>query len=113
MTDALPKGKRTLPKVNIDIGTPNVDPTKRIIDLTVAELIEILDARICHFLENDSAKPDEVYMDRTGVAKLLDVSTHTIDKLCRDSGLPFHRVGDAKRFDRDEVRDWLKAQDAT
>lgn len=109
MVDRKPKVQRA-PKIEIDWGTPAVDLTKRLIDMTGAELVEILDARIAFFLDAAPKPREDAMLDRAGVAKFLDLSTTQVDKLAREHGLPFHRVGDVKRFDRDEVRAWVKAR---
>lgn len=94
-----------------DIGNPDVDLTKRVIDLTAAELIEIVDARLAFFLEG-APKPgnDDSLLDRAGAAKFLKCSTAQIDLLCREQALPFRRCGDVKRFDREELRSWWRVQ---
>ncbi len=91
-------------------GVVKVDPSRRVIDMTAGEVDEIIAARLEEFLEGSTKPVDNGYLDRAGVAKFLDVSTAQIDKLARDQGLPFHRVGDVKRFDREEIRQWVKAQ---
>jgi hypothetical protein len=45
-------------------------------------------------------------VDKRELARLLDVSVATIDRLAR-SGMPFQPVGDARRFDIAACRAWL------
>ena len=97
------------PKTSLG-GVVKVDPTRRVIDMTAGEVDEIFAARIEAFIEGAPKAADDGYMDRSAVAKFLDLSTAQIDKLAREHGLPFRRIGDVKRFDRDEVRQWVKAQ---
>ena len=91
-------------------GVIKVDPSRRVIDMTAGELVEIIDSRFEIFHDGSPKPMDDGFMDRAGVATFLDVSTAQIDKLCREHGLPFRRVGDVKRFCRDEIRAWVKAQ---
>jgi hypothetical protein len=91
-------------------GVVKVDPSRRVIDMTAGEVDEIIAARLEEFLEGAPKPVDDGYMDRAGAAKFLDLSTAQIDKLCRDDGLPFFRVGDVKRFDKQLIRKWVEAQ---
>ena len=91
-----------------------VDSNKPLAMMTAGELKTLfnneLDERL---LLLDGAKPaNDALLDRAGAAKYLGVSLPQLDKLCREKALPFHRVGDCKRFDRDEVRGWVRAQAA-
>ena len=101
------------PKPEIDIGTPAVDLTRRMVDMTAGDIVEIIDARLALFLEGGVQRPgDDSLLDRAGAAQFLKCSTAQIDLLCREQGLPFRRCGDVKRFDREEIRAWWKAQAA-
>ena len=97
------------PKTSLG-GVVKVDPNRRVIDMTAGEVDEMLAARLEEFLDGAPKPVDDGFIDRAGIAKFLDLSTAQIDKLARDQGLPYHRVGDVKRFDRAEVRAWVKAQ---
>lgn len=94
-------------------GVVKIDLARRLVDGTLADLDELIAARLEEFLDGGgNAQPAEVgYLDRAGVAQFLAVSTAQIDKLCRDHGLPYRRVGDVKRFSRDEVRAWVATQE--
>jgi hypothetical protein len=94
-----------------------VDSTKP--NPTLAELLKPIIAPIvreailevlAEFENGRPANANDGLLDRAGAAKFLDVSTAQIDKLCREQALPFRRCGDVKRFDRDELRAWWKAQ---
>ncbi|HEY5375123.1 MAG TPA: helix-turn-helix domain-containing protein [Polyangiaceae bacterium] len=65
-------------------------------------------------LELENGKPvaanDEGTLDKAAAAKFLRVSPGQVDKLIKDKGLPYHRVGDVKRIFRDELIAWVKAQ---
>jgi len=91
-------------------GVVKVDLSRRLIDMTAGEVDEMFAARIEEFLEGAPKTVDDGYMDRSAVAKFLDLSPGQIDKLCRDQGLPFHRVGDVKRFCKKAIRLWVEAQ---
>jgi hypothetical protein len=102
-------------KTEVDIGTPDVDLAKRLIDLTAAELVELVDARLAHFLSGPKpASNDDTLLDRGGAAKYLRISLTKLDLLCRSETdpLPFHLCGDSRRFDRDELRGWALRQGA-
>jgi excisionase family DNA binding protein len=47
-------------------------------------------------------------LDRAGAARYLRVSLAQLDKLTRTQGLPYHRVGDCRRFVRAEVLAWMQ-----
>jgi len=88
-----------------------VDPNKPLAMMTAGELAALLDSRIEAYLEGPTTEPanDAALLDRAGAAKFLRVSVAQIDKFCREKALPFHRVGDCKRFVRDEILAWVKA----
>jgi hypothetical protein len=48
-------------------------------------------------------------LDRAGLARALDVSIATIDRLVL-KGCPFVMVLDCRRFDLDEVKPWLRSR---
>ncbi len=48
-------------------------------------------------------------LDREGAARLLDISTKTLDRLVK-AGAPFLLVGDAKRFEPTVLVGWLKGR---
>lgn len=59
-----------------------------------------------------SAPPSEV-MTRAEAAAFLRCSLATLDRLCREEALPFHRLGDCRRFTRAELLEWLQAGSAS
>ena len=65
-------------------------------------------------LDDDRARPanDDGLLDRAGAAKYLRVSLSKLDLLCRDERdpLPYTRVGDARRFAREQLRAWAMRQ---
>lgn len=100
-------------KFEVEVGTPDVDLRKRLIDLTAAELVEIVDARLAMFLDGGAkSENDDGLLDRGGAAKFLKISLSKLDVLCREgeNPLPFVRVGDSRRFDRDELRSYALRQ---
>jgi predicted DNA-binding transcriptional regulator AlpA len=95
---------------------PAVDPAKRVVDATLADFIEIIDARISAFLTGENrADNDDGLLDRAGAAKYLSISLAKLDTLARreTDPLPFSLCGDSRRFDRAELRAWLKRQVST
>ena len=80
--------------------------------MTAGELTELLDSRIEMFFDGEPKKPanDDGLLDRAGAAKFLRCSTAQIDKLCREHGLPYTRLGDVKRFVKTELLAFVKAQ---
>lgn len=82
-----------------------------VVTLTVEQLREVIADVAVEFIEGQpqaAAANDGGFLDRTGAAKFLKVSLSQLDKLCRDAGCPFHIVGDVRRFDRDELRAWVR-----
>jgi len=41
------------------------------------------------------------------LAGLLRITTKTVDKLMREDGLPFYRIGSLYRYDLQQVKEWL------
>lgn len=96
-------------KSRVDDGEPTVDRAKRLIDLTAADLIEIVDARLAAFLSGAAPSAnDDGLLDRAAAAKFLGISLSKLDLLCRDEEdpIPFVRVGDVRRFDRARLKAW-------
>jgi excisionase family DNA binding protein len=92
-------------------NTPNKpERNRRIIDLTEADLRELIADVALEYVEGQpqSAANDDGFLDRAGAAKFLRISLSKLDQLCRDSGLPFHLVGDSRRFERDELKAWVR-----
>lgn len=91
-------------------------PTEALLELLRPLLAPILrEVALDVVSELEDGRPaaaNDGFLDRAGAAKFLSISTAQIDKLIRERNLPFHRVGDVKRFDRDEIRAWVKGQGA-
>ena len=89
-----------------------LDLNKPIAMTVIGELKALIDhalnERLLSLNGTNAAKDD--LLDRAAAAKYLGVSLPQLDKLCREKSLPYHRVGDSKRFEREEVRVWVKAQ---
>lgn len=51
-------------------------------------------------------------LDRAGAARWLGISLAKLDGLCRREAdpVPFLLCGDVRRFERDELRAWLRRQ---
>jgi len=50
---------------------------------------------------------EEEILTKKELAKLLKVTVRTIDRL-RGEGMPSFKVGNQVRFDKEDVKDWLK-----
>ena len=87
----------------------NLDPNKRFVDATLEDLRDLVRAELAAVLEGAAPENDDALLDRTGAAKFLRVSVAQVDKFCREKGMPFHRLGDCKRFTKEELLAWLKA----
>ena len=49
----------------------------------------------------------ENMLDINGVAELLKMHVNTINKLVKE-GMPSYKIGKNRRFDEDEVVEWIK-----
>jgi len=81
------------------------------VTLTVEQLRDLVSVAVAVVLEEHSpgSSPSEI-MTRTEAASFLRCSLGQLDRLARDGGLPFHRLGDARRFVRTDLLEWLKRQ---
>src|SRR5688500_18089089 len=97
-----------------EVGVPDVDLTRRVIDVSLAEMVEVFDARIAAFLDGGqlAANEDDGAIDRAGAARFLKISLTQLDLLSRreQDPIPFPLCGDSRRFLRDELRAWLLRQ---
>ena len=50
------------------------------------------------------------YLTKTEVAKLFGVSTKTIEKWQSEKNMPYNRVDDVLRFNKQDVEKWFKEQ---
>src|SRR6266545_3269211 len=87
-------------------ATRRPHPSMRLADATLADLLRLIDAHRKP-PANEAAPSAEALIDRHAAAHFLGISKSQLDKLIRELGLPFHWVGDVKRFDRAELRAWL------
>lgn len=86
---------------------------RRVIDLTEDDLAALIDSRLAVLLATQSPANDpDAALDRAGAAALLGISLSKLDLLCRreHEPLPFHRVGDVRRFLRCDLYAWLRRQ---
>jgi hypothetical protein len=74
-----------------------------------AGLAEDLASRVVELLGEREPEP---LLDRRGLAAMLACSIDTIDKITRE-GCPHVLVGDARRYERDAVLEWLRARGTT
>jgi hypothetical protein len=49
--------------------------------------------------ERDPTAREPVLLDKRSLAHALNISTATVDRLCRTQRIPFVTVGDVRRFD--------------
>jgi excisionase family DNA binding protein len=88
---------------------------KRLIDLNVDELGEAVREKIAdaltEYLEGEIKPPPE-WLTRREAAEYLRVSTAQLDLLSRRDvdPLPFEQVGDSRRFNRSDLREWVRRQ---
>lgn len=87
--------------------------SKRLIDLTEAELSEIVFAAMAQFPPAASVPAPEL-LDRQGAANLLVISLSKLDQLSRREldPLAYRLVGSARRYSRADVLAWVQRQPA-
>jgi hypothetical protein len=83
------------------------DLIREAVRAVIREELERAVAELVSELRADGAAPR--LLDRDGAARLLGVSTKTLDRLVKE-GAPFLLVGDAKRFEPAVLVGWLKAR---
>lgn len=78
------------------------------VTLTRSELRSLVAVAVAEALEGRGSvsAPSEV-MTRAEAAEFLRCSLGQLDRLAREGGLPFHRLGDSRRFLRSELIAWL------
>ncbi|HTV24301.1 MAG TPA: hypothetical protein VMG12_36665 [Polyangiaceae bacterium] len=72
-------------------------PPVEVVVLTADQLRQIVRDAIVEAFEAQKEDPPAQLLDRSGIARVLGLSTASIDKL-RKRGLPSIRVGDVPRF---------------
>lgn len=80
------------------------------VTLTTAELAALVRDAVAEALSERSA-PDTCrpeVMTRAEAAAYLRCSLGQLDRLAREGDLPWHRLGDSKRFFRNELATWLQ-----
>lgn len=86
--------------------------TRRLVDMTAAELLDLVDQRLEEHLTAPREPANADLLDRAGAAKYLNVSVAQLDRLIREGdGPPYSRIGDSKRFDPTELKAWAKGSD--
>jgi hypothetical protein len=83
-------------------------PAVEVVVLTAAQLRELVRDAIVEAFEAQKEDPPAQLLDRNGIARVLGLSTGSIDKL-RKQGLPSIRVGDVPRFVAADCIAWLKS----
>lgn len=77
--------------------------------LTPEQLRELVTEAVSAALAEHQPVGSPRLLDRQVLAEMLGCSLPTLDKL-RSEGLPEVRVGDAPRFEREAVLEWLRAR---
>ena len=80
------------------------------VTLTKGELRALVAEAVAEALDEGRSErptPAEV-MTRSEAASFLRCSLGQLDRLVRDAGLPWHRMGDSKRFFRSDLAGWLR-----
>lgn len=78
--------------------------------LRADELRELVTNAVSDALERlDAPREAPALIDKATLARALDCSTRTVDRLIAD-GLPLVRLGEAPRFRLDAVLAWLDAR---
>jgi hypothetical protein len=88
-----------------------VSDRRRLIDLDEADLKRIIGVVVEERLAELRGAEVSPLVDRNGAGRLLGCSTRQIDRLVNE-GAPFLLVGDAKRFERAELLEWLRSRRA-
>jgi hypothetical protein len=104
-------------KATPSIKKVELKPTARVIDATTAELAdqvrEVLADVIVEYFDGQLAgKEPPEWLTRSEVATYLRVSVAQVDILSRRAvdPLPFEVVGEARRYNRADVRSWIRMQ---
>jgi hypothetical protein len=90
----------------------------RIVLVTPDELRELVREVVeAVLLDRDDLPAHEAVnglLDRSGAARWLKISLAKLDALCRreDDPLPYALCGDSRRFEREEIRAWVRRQRA-
>jgi hypothetical protein len=84
-----------------------------VVVLTPEQLDALLEAAVdrARLATTPANDAPSALLDRTGLAKALQCSLPSIDRLRRE-GLPQLTIGDAPRFEIDAVLAWLRARSA-
>jgi hypothetical protein len=82
---------------------------RRLVDMTAEDLAQLVDQRLEEFLASPREPANEDLLDKAAAAKFLAISPSQLDRLIRErKGPPFSVVGEARRFDRQELKAWAK-----
>lgn len=57
-------------------------------------------------MKNDIYHGESPCLTRKNAAKFLDVSLRTVDRLCRDKGLPKYKIGRSSFFKLSDIIEW-------
>jgi hypothetical protein len=85
-----------------------------VVTLTAADLAALVREQLEAALAENAPieTPTDGLLDRAGAARWLKVSLAKLDGLCRREAdpLPFSVCGDSRRFEREELRAWVRRQ---
>ena len=82
-------------------------PTDFLVEAIAVRVAEILSERLAKLVPERSEAP--ALLDRRGLARALDCSVDSIDKL-RAQGMPEIKLVDAPRFQLSAVIEWLRSR---
>lgn len=63
-----------------------------------------------HFRETQSFNPEPIAIDRLAAAKMLGISTATLDRHVRAGTIPHRKLGRRVLFDRKTIENWLRSE---
>ncbi|MBE7480242.1 MAG: helix-turn-helix domain-containing protein [Polyangiaceae bacterium] len=85
------------------------EPITGLVVLRADELAAVVRAAVADALSEHEPAAAPTLLDREGCARLLGISVGTLDRLRRE-GLPELKVGDAPRYEAEEVLAWLRGR---
>lgn len=84
--------------------------TRRLIDLTEADLEALIERRLDSAIAELRQAPAPALLDRAGLARALSCSTKTVDRLRSEPNFPETPMYDSPRFELQLVLAWLRAR---
>jgi predicted DNA-binding transcriptional regulator AlpA len=93
---------------------PKQNQALRLVDMTAEDLRELVADTVATALAEQEPRNDAepLQLNRSEASQFLGISLPQLDRLVREQGLPYSVVGDCKRFDPRELKQWAKARAA-